>query len=75
MCTCGLEIESTSLFLQHCHHYINILVNRLNSIAEIIGNTFHINDECLVSLLLFGSQKDTEVDNIHIVNATMADWF
>ena len=71
LCSCCLEIESTLLFLQHCHYYTNILVNLLNSIAEIIGNSFHINDECLVKLLLFGSQKDTEVDNLHIANATI----
>ena len=57
LCSCSLEIESTFHFLLHCHHYTNIRVTLLNSIAEIIGNTFNINDECLVSLLLFGSQK------------------
>ena len=39
--------------------------------AEIIGNTFNINDECLVNLLLFGSQKYTDTDNSYIVNATI----
>ena len=68
--SCSLEIESTSHFLLHCHHYTNICAALLNSIAEIIGNTFNINDECLVSLLLFGSQKYTEIDNSHIANAT-----
>ena len=73
-CSCSLEVESTShfpIFLQHCHHYTNILVTILNSIAEIIGTAFNINDECLVNLLLFGSQKYTEIDNSHIVNATI----
>ena len=46
-------------------------VTVLNSITEIIGNTFNINDECLVNLLLFGSQKYTEIDNSHIVIATI----
>ena len=36
-----------------------------------MGNTFNINDECLVNLLLFGSKKYTEIDNSHIVNATI----
>ena len=69
--SCSLKIESTSHFLLHCHHYTKIRVTLLNSIAEIIGNTFNINDECLVKLLLFGSQKYTEIDNSHIVNATI----
>ena len=70
-CSCSLEIESISHFWLHCHHNTNIHVTLLNSIAEIIGNTFNINDECLVKLLLFGSQKHTEIDNSHIVNATI----
>ena len=69
--SCSLEIESTFHFLVPCHNYRNICVTLLNSIAEIIGNTFNINDECLVSLLLFGSQKYTEVDNSHKVSATI----
>ena len=70
LCSCSLEIESTSHFLLHCHHYTNICLTLLNSIAEIIGNTFNITNECLVNLLLFGSPKYTEIDNSHIINAT-----
>ena len=47
------------------------MLTLLNSIAEIIGNTLNINDECLVNLSLFGSQKYTEIDNSHIVNGTI----
>ena len=71
MCNCSLEIESPSHFLLHCHHYANIRVTLLISIAENIGNTVNINDEYLINLLLFGSQKYTETDNSHIVNATI----
>ena len=71
LCSCSLKIESTSHFLLHCHHYTKIRVTLLNSIAEIIGNTFNINNECLVNVLLFGSKKYTEIDNSHIVNATI----
>ena len=71
LCSCSLEIESTYQFLLHCHHYKNIRLTLLNSIAEIIGNSFNINDECLVNLLLFGNQKYTEIDNSHIINATI----
>ena len=69
LCSCSLEIESTSHFLLHCHHYTNIRLTLLNSIAEITGNTFNITDECLVNLRLFGSRKYNEIDNSHIVNA------
>ena len=71
LCSCILEIESISNFLLHCYHYANIHITLLNSISEIIGNTFNINDECLVNSLLLGSQKYIEIDNSHIVNATI----
>ena len=71
LCNCSLEIESTSDFLLHCHHYTNIRLTLLNSIAEIIGNTFNITNECLVNLLLFSSPEYIEIDNSHTVNATI----
>ena len=36
LCSCSLEIESTSHFLLHCHHYTNIHLHLLNSIAEMM---------------------------------------
>ena len=71
LCSCSLEIERTSNFLLHFHHYTNIGLTLLNSIAEIIGNTFHITNECLVNLLPFGSPKYSGIDNSHIINATI----
>ena len=69
--SCSFEIESTSHFLLHCHLYTKICLTLLNSIAEIIGNTFNITNECLANLLLFGNPKYTEIDNSHIINATI----
>ena len=71
LCSCSIQIESTSHFLLHCHHYTDICLTLLNSIAEITGNTFNITDEFLVNLLLFDSQKYSEIDNSLIVNATI----
>ena len=72
LCSCSFEIELASHFLLlHCHHYTNICSTLLNSIVEIIGNIFNINDECLVNLLLFGNQKYTEINNSHIINSTI----
>ena len=34
--SCSLEIESTSHFLLHCHHYTNIHLHLWNSIAEMM---------------------------------------
>ena len=40
--SCSLEIESGSCFLLHRHHYKNICLTLLNSIAEIKDNSFKI---------------------------------
>ena len=50
LCSCSLQTESTSHFSLHCHHYTDIPLTLLNSIAEIIDNTCNITDECLVKL-------------------------
>ena len=72
LCSCNLEIESTSHFLLHCHQYTNIRLTLLNRIAEIIGNTFNITNECFVNLLLFGSPKYTEIVTCNVtINATI----
>ena len=70
-CSCSVEIVSASHFLLHCHHYTDIRITLGNSIAEITGNTFNINDECLVNLIFFGGQKYTEINNSYVVNATI----
>ena len=58
-------------FLLHCHHYTNTRLTLLNSIAEIIDSTFNIANKCLANLLLFGSPEYTEIENSHIINATI----
>ena len=63
----ALKLKSTSHFLLDCHHYTNIRLTLVNSIAKIVGNAFNITDECLV----FCIRKYTEIDNSHIVNATI----
>ena len=70
LCSCSHEIESTSRFLLHWHHFTNISLTLLNSITEIICNTFKISDNCLVNLL-FGNQKYTEIDNSYIISTTI----
>ena len=67
----ALKLYQLLIFLLLCHHYTNICLTLLNSIAEIIVNTFNTTNECLANLLLFGSPEYTEIDNSHIINATI----
>ena len=53
------------------YHYKNVRLILLNSIAEIIGNTFNITHEYLLNLLLFFSRNYTKIDILHIINVTI----
>ena len=65
----AVALKLNQLFIFYCTAII--IQTLLNRIAEIMGNTFNINDKCLVNLLLFGSKKYTEIDNSHIVNTAI----
>ena len=42
LCSCSLEVESTTHFFLHCHNFVNIrntLLNRLKSISCDISNS------------------------------------
>ena len=42
LCSCSLEVESTTHFSLHCHNFVNIrntLLNRLKSISCDISNS------------------------------------
>ena len=62
LCSCRLEIESTTRFLLYCHYFSNIGSNLLNSINEVLGST-NFSDCTLVKILLFGDQNYTQVEN------------
>ena len=40
LCSCSLEIEPTSHFLLHCHHYTNICVTLLKLVSTIFYQIF-----------------------------------
>ena len=42
LCSRSLEIESTSHFLLNCHHYTNICVTLLNSIAVLLVSAMNV---------------------------------
>ena len=57
LCTCSLEVESSSNFFLHCHYHIDIqktLFHELQSVDQIILNHY---DNEIVKLFLYGSKK------------------
>ena len=44
LCSCSLEIEDTSHYLLHCHHFSNHCIDLMNSVNLIISNFKSVND-------------------------------
>ena len=60
LCSCSLEIESTSHYLLRCPFYTNIRTALLDNISDIIGDISNFSDDRLTNLLLYG-------DNVYSV--------
>ena len=67
LCSCSLEIESTTHFLLHCHHFSNICSTLLNSINKVLGSISNLDDYTLVKILLFGDQNYIQEENSYII--------
>ena len=57
VCSCSLETESTTHFLQHCHYFSNIRSTHLNSVNKVLGSITNLADYVMVKILLFGDQN------------------
>ena len=71
LCSCSLEVESTTHFFLHCHNFVNIrntLLNKLNSISCDISNC---SDRSLTKLILYGNPKFSFQQNLDIINASI----
>ena len=71
LCTCSLEVESTSRFLLHCLHYNDICTTLLNELKLVNENILKLSGNKLINLLLYGdpqfdSNKDTRLLNAAI---------
>ena len=70
-CTCGLELESTSHFFLHSHHYNiirSILFKDLNSVGK---NLFKFCDNELTLILLYGSTQYSLMNNHIFLNSSI----
>ena len=53
LCTCSLEIESTSHFFLHLIYYNNIYTTFLNELKSLDGNILKLSDITLPNLILY----------------------
>ena len=71
LCSCSLEIEDTSHYLLHCHHFSNHRIDLMNSVNLIISNFESMNDNIKKDILLYGASPFDENKNKIILEATI----
>ena len=72
LCTCSLEMKSTTHFFLHCHHFNAIrrtLNNSLKKIDKDIPKPF---DCSLTKVIFFGDSKHSDFQNHDILISTNA---
>ena len=69
LCSCSLEIESTTHFLLHYHHFLSTCSTFLNSTNEVLGS---ITNHSFYFLVHFGDQNlYAQDENSYIINTTI----
>ena len=71
LCTCSLEVESTSHFFLHCLHYNDIRETLLNELKSVDENILKLSENKLINLLLYGDSKFDSNKNTRLLNATI----
>ena len=72
LCSCNIEIESTSHYLLRCSFFILIRKTLLDNIIELVGPISNLSDDQLVNLLLYGDNSFCFETNKLILNFTIA---
>ena len=68
LCSFSLDVESTIHFFLHCHNFVNILLNKLNSISCEVTNC---SGRPLTELLLYGNPKCSFQENSDVINGSI----
>ena len=71
LCTCTLEIKSTTHFFLHCHFYWNIRKTLLDDLTEININISNFSETALTDLLLYGKSSFDKIQNKKILTASI----
>ena len=71
LCSCSIKPEATLHFFLHCHNFLNIRRKLFDKIKLLAETLLQLNDESLLTVLLFGSKIYNEQVNVQIVNASI----
>ena len=71
LCSCSLEIEDTSHYLLHCHHFSQCRTDLMNSVKSILENFESLSDNVQTDILLYGDSCLDGNKNKFILEATL----
>ena len=71
LCSCSLEIEDTSHYLLHCHHFSQYRIDLMNSVKSILENFESLSDNVKKDILLYGDSRLDGNKNKFILEATL----
>ena len=71
LCSCSLEIESTSHYLLRCPFYTHIRRALLDNITNLIGDISNFSDDKLTNLLLYGDNIHSDEVNASVLKNTL----
>ena len=71
LCSCSLEIEDTSHYLLHCHHFSQYRIDLMNSVKSILDNFESLSNNVKKDILLYGDSRLDGNENKFILEATL----
>ena len=71
LCYCSLEVELTSHFLLHCHHFNAIRTTLNNSLKVIDEGILKLSDSSLTKVIIYGDSKYSDIENNDILNSSI----
>ena len=71
LCSCSLDIEDTSHYLLHYHHFSQYRIDLMNSVKSILENVKSLSDNVKKDILLYGDSRLDGNKNKFILEATL----
>ena len=71
VCSCSLQIEDTSHYLLHCHHFTLNSIDLMNSVKSICNNFGSMTVNNKITLLLYGDSRFDENKNKFILQSSI----
>ena len=72
LCSCSLDIEDTSHYLLHCHHFVQHRIDLMNSVNSALENFIFLPNNIKIDVLLFGDSRLEESKNKVILESTLS---